>query len=447
VYQGVCRPLPGAGQPCLSPTFVSTTPTQCDPDPDLGLQCVGSGFNGTGTCLAPGQMGDACGGTGLAACGAGLACAAPSVSAIGACQPAPTTGQPCTTLGECLTPSVCNPATKMCDLPGTLHEGEPCAANTHCASLLCGPSSTDPSKLVCLRGQANVSCTGVNGGAGFVSPSGMGGIGGTTGSGRAGGPGGPPPIPVPTGGGGGGGAGSGFGGTSGTGTGTGTAGASGASGASGSAGAPGTADCSLDLGVSADTVATFEDGTVALQESEGRMGAFFTEGDGSPTCMQMPAASIPIPGGRCKSSRAILLSGGGCTQRGAVLGADFVVAAASAPVPYDLSQFSGVSFWARVDPGTVPLVRVSFPDLDTDSRGGCTPSGALQCDDDFGLGVMLLSDVWQRVDVPFALLQQRGDGVPVPTGFDPTHVFGIRFTAAPGPSSFNLWIDDVTLLR
>jgi hypothetical protein len=433
--QGICRPSPRDGEPCVPPQPFQTVSSLCDPDPTLRLSCVGSGFNGNGICETAAKVGDACGGSGLPPCDSGLVCSVSISGAIGACAAAPGQGQPCTILGECLDPAVCNPATKVCDLPGVLRAGDVCGANTDCASLLCGPSSASASDLVCLTGQAPVSCTGVNSGAGFVpSPQGQGGIGGGVVDAGV-------PIPRP--------------GTSGAG---GAAGASsgGLGGGPGGVGGGGPIPCDQDTGTTPDTISDFEDGTGAVLSSEGRGGgSWFAFVDGGAGCMHTlpesgPIMAVAIPGGRCGSSFGLEVVGGDCSALG--LGADFIPPNDGVPVPYDASAFAGVVFWARSDEaGAMPLLRVDLPDADTDARGGCVPEGSIPCDDHFGI-VVPLGFTWQRFLVRFNALSQKGTGVPVPGGFDPSRVFGIRFTFPDGPPvglppNFDFWIDDVLLVH
>jgi len=207
---GSCRHLPRAGEACLGFTPGSPSGNQCDPDPALALFCVGAGFNGSGVCEAAAREGDACGASGLPPCGTGLVCTTQTQTVtppgggpptIGVCAAAATEGQSCAALGACLTPAVCNPATKICDLPGPSRPGEACSANTQCATMLCGPSVDGSGAFVCLPGQPQIACAGVNFGPGTFVPGpttgtgGIGGIGGTSGIGGASGIGGMgPPV-------------------------------------------------------------------------------------------------------------------------------------------------------------------------------------------------------------------------------------------------------------
>jgi hypothetical protein len=143
--------------------------------------------------------------------------------------------------------------------------------------------------------------------------------------------------------------------------------------------------------------------------------------------------------------------GSDCSALG--LGADFIPPNGGVPVPYDVSRFAGVAFWARSDdaPAVPPIMRVDFPDADTDARAGCVPDATLPCDDHFGAYVQL-GPTWQRLVVLFDTLGQKGTGVAVPGGFDLSRALGIRFTFPSGPPAglppnFGFWIDDVSFVH
>jgi hypothetical protein len=80
--------------------------------------------------------------------------------------------------------------------------------------------------------------------------------------------------------------------------------------------------------------------------------------------------------------------------------------------PYDASKYIGFVFWAKIDTGTVAVVRVAFPDKDSSLVGGiCTPNstGPSACGDHFGLRVSLTS-TWRKYAISFAELSQDGWG-------------------------------------
>jgi hypothetical protein len=128
--------------------------------------------------------------------------------------------------------------------------------------------------------------------------------------------------------------------------------------------------------------------------------------------------------------------------------------------PYDASAWDGVSFWIRKGTGpTATAILASVQDIYTAAPpipvdGGkvypeyCSVatgvSDAEKCDP-FGAAV-LLTDEWRFVKLPFATLQQKGFGVPSPTGkVDASNLSGVQFGLAAG--NWDLWLDDIAFYR
>ncbi|MDP8999157.1 MAG: hypothetical protein M3O46_03500 [Myxococcota bacterium] len=121
-------------------------------------------------------------------------------------------------------------------------------------------------------------------------------------------------------------------------------------------------------------------------------------------------------------------------------------------VPFDVSPYTGVTFWAMTggDAGTTNVI-VGFPNVDTDPRGGrCLEDGGGKCYDNFARTVMF-TGTWTKVTVPFGVLAQAGWGHAAPTMmFDATKVYGITFQVsgpqvadAGAPVNADIWIDDI----
>jgi hypothetical protein len=90
----------------------------CDPDPLLNLRCVTPpGLNMTGTCRAPGKLGDDC--TNIE-CDTGLYCN--RTGGTNVCAALPTLNQSCLNSNfECLKPYFCNSQKNyICDQPAPL---------------------------------------------------------------------------------------------------------------------------------------------------------------------------------------------------------------------------------------------------------------------------------------------------------------------------------------
>jgi hypothetical protein len=138
-----CRPLPKAGEPCLTSLPVAGLGfTSCDPDPTLMLTCDVSGSpQGTGTCRGPGVAGSDCR---TVQCDPRL----PLVCDFSTftCKPIPGLGEPCLN-GQCQSPYACgqNPGSFMpvC-VARTKGNGEACTSPVECISGNCAAALGQP---------------------------------------------------------------------------------------------------------------------------------------------------------------------------------------------------------------------------------------------------------------------------------------------------------------
>ena len=129
----------------------------------------------SGTCRAPGDEGDACGGPAIPPCRAGFACHATQADGIGTCGALPRLGEACT--DRCATPGVCVSGT--CAMPGKAPIGATCTSDGDCASLSC--TGFLAGHLVC--GVNSIVPTCIGAGVTFGSITGVGGFGGNGGFG------------------------------------------------------------------------------------------------------------------------------------------------------------------------------------------------------------------------------------------------------------------------
>jgi len=231
--------------------------------------------------------------------------------------------------------------------------------------------------------------------------------------------------------------------------------------------------------VSDDTISDFESGSGAVLPSGGRNGAWYGFNDQSATCVEDPAQGarhVPpttLEAPRCGSTAALHMKGMGCTTWGAGVGTDLATPAppdgggdASAgagdagsgggtarKVPYDLTPFRAITFWARIGVGSTSQVRFKIPML-SDTKvvdgGLCQLSemGSDRCSDDWGKALVFTA-AWKRFTVPLiddaaTGLATEGWGKQFP--LDLTNVTAIQFQARAG-TSFDVWIDDVSLVR
>ena len=133
-------------------------------------------------------------------------------------------------------------------------------------------------------------------------------------------------------------------------------------------------------------------------------------------------------------------------------------------VPFDISQYTGVAFWAKAgdlgDAGSVSL-KVIFPDPDTDPRGGvCNsstagaagPTDTSQCYNSYAYSAPLYGD-WQEIIVRFDQLALGNFGYSTPNPFNEKQVYGINFQlqdsdpAGSPTDNFDFWIDDLYFIK
>ena len=273
---------------------------------------------------------------------------------------------------------------------------------------------------------------GRGGGQGGYVDGGSSGRGGTTSSGGTAGTGG-------RGGAGGTGGTGGIGGTPVTGGTFGTGGTYPIAGTLGSGGVLGTGGSTCPpLAANEELIDDLNDGDRFIPTLNGRSGAWFDSHDTSPTAKMFPDPDfVPTATGDACRKYAAYVYGSGCV----LWGADLFFGLGA---PYNASKYTGISFWAKVDPGAAPGVRVAFPDKDTQPEGGlCQTSssaGANQCYDHYGYR-MNLTTSWTKYDVTFSSLTQDGWGRGG-TGFDPSTIFQVQFMIPVG-ATFGMWIDDV----
>jgi hypothetical protein len=322
-----------------------------------------------------------------------------------------------------------------------------------------------------INGSDAGSGAGTSGGAGHAGTTGSSGSGGA-GNGGSGGAGGGTGQAGTTGSTRSGGAGNDGSGGAGNG-GSGSAG-NGGSGSAGNGGSGGTSGSSLDP---KDLVANFEDSVavVTMSGSPPRNGHWYAYNDGyfsgsGPTCLQTPAAGMPyatsVPpsfDGTSNNARALHAQWTGCSVWGAGVGADLnepVVAGGGiymgAKIPYDLTGYTGVTFWAMSSPTSDNKLRVKL--LMTDETriadgGNCDEVvvGTNKCSDDWGMVFSLPTNgCWQQITVTFSdttRFKQEGWGAPF--AWNPGHVISIQFQSQGSEVGqlYDIYLDDIYLTR
>jgi hypothetical protein len=193
------------------------------------------------------------------------------------------------------------------------------------------------------------------------------------------------------------------------------------------------------VGPNEDLIDNMDHGTSSILPNPNRRGNWTDFHDAS------SAPMFPVP----NSTFTMTYTGDVCRQYAAyVYGGPFSISGANfgfgLGAPYDASAYKGFSFWAKMDGGTGPYLRVAFPDKDTDPTAGICSANATvpsqQCWDHFG-GRVTLSTVWTKYVILFSGLTQDGWGYHA-AAFDPTTLFSVTFEI-PANAIFGIWVDDV----
>lgn len=245
------------------------------------------------------------------------------------------------------------------------------------------------------------------------------------------------------------------GGTTGTGGSGGTGGSKATGGVPPTGGAPptggypgtgGSSACPTYLLANEELIDDMNDGNAAIPEVNLRRGAWSDLLVNTSGASIYPDPSTPFvvtdTGDICRKF-AVFVKGQTSIDPGS--GANFGF---SLGAPYDASAYSGLSFWARIEAGTDPPLRVTFPDGDTDPRGAiCSTSTAdttKTCWDHYGLR-LTLTTTWTKYSIPFSALSQDSWGY-LAQKFDPSTLYSVVFTIG-DTATFAIWIDSVAFTK
>jgi hypothetical protein len=220
-----------------------------------------------------------------------------------------------------------------------------------------------------------------------------------------------------------------------------------------------------------DLLSDFEQGRAIVLPlgDPARNGAWYSYNDVSPGCLQSPAhgasyfVSTPAelaPG--VSHGRALHVNFNNCSNWGAGVGADFNspmtdggVVPARPRVPYDVSPYKGVAFWAMASPGTDVTVRlkmvmrVSTEILDGGLCDEAALGGADSCGDEWGAPFVLPGDgAWKAVTVRFSDSNFKQESWGNPFAWNPTDILGVQFQSVREHTGlYDFWIDDIYLVR
>jgi hypothetical protein len=198
-------------------------------------------------------------------------------------------------------------------------------------------------------------------------------------------------------------------------------------------------------GAAFESIDQMEDGNSAIERTAQRSGNWFPFNDETGTQVPDPNAEdfetfemSELDPPRAGSSHfAAHTYGGGFTGWGAGIGFELYTQEA-----YDLSNYAGITFWARRAPGSVAAVRFAVPDSATARRGG--QCQGVECNDYFGSDLSLTT-AFQRYSFTWQELKQRLWGNPRPDALNTKEAYGVRFQVDP-LEDFDFWIDDVALI-
>ena len=194
------------------------------------------------------------------------------------------------------------------------------------------------------------------------------------------------------------------------------------------------------LAANEELIDDLDDGDRFIPMVNGRSGAWTDSHDSSPSSKMFPDPNtgfVPSATGDACRKYAAYVYGTGYV----IWGSDFWFGLGS---PYNASKYTGITFWAKVDPGTSSVVRFAFPDKDTQPDGNICQtgisSGSTACYDHYGQRVTL-STTWTKYTLSFGSLSQEGWGH-AGTAFDPASLYEVLFQI-PVNATFGVWIDDV----
>jgi endoglucanase len=185
-----------------------------------------------------------------------------------------------------------------------------------------------------------------------------------------------------------------------------------------------------------------EDNNNQVARQGGRNGYWYTYADKQGTTISPPAHTkfLMSPGGARDSKYAAHMLGK-VSANGDPLFAGMGFSFTDPKGPYDASKFTGISFWAKVGPGSTKTVRLKVPDVNTDPDGKVCK----ECYNDFGAD-LTLTDQWKKYTIPFAAMKQMKDwGDPTPAAINKSKLYGVQFQVNDSGASYDLWVDDLQL--
>jgi hypothetical protein len=182
----------------------------------------------------------------------------------------------------------------------------------------------------------------------------------------------------------------------------------------------------------------FEDGNNQLASEAGRDGYWWPKKDPVGSTLE-PTPFAPSEGANDGSDTALHVTGKTVGIDGA-WGAGFGVNMVRNAL-YDASKYAGVTFRAKVAPGTATGVRFSIEDINTHPDGKICKT----CWNAFGKDMTFTTE-WKEYRVLFSDARQQPDwGSPRPVALTPSKLVEIDWQIGPD-RTYDIWIDDVAFL-
>lgn len=197
---------------------------------------------------------------------------------------------------------------------------------------------------------------------------------------------------------------------------------------------------------STELIDDFEDGDGFINLTKKRNGPWyaFDDGTGGAAAVFKVAAETGVDA-LSGSTIGGHMTGSGFTAFGAGFGFDFVNMQAK-KVPYDVSAYKGVRFYAKVESGSQAAIKVLMPTTYSDPMGGkCDDTVATKKCNDHLFVQKTLTTSWAQYQFEFADLVQQGFGLPQAT-LDPASVYSLQFTVPTTVLPANMWLDNVSFL-
>ena len=190
-----------------------------------------------------------------------------------------------------------------------------------------------------------------------------------------------------------------------------------------------------------------EDGDGIIIPVDGRQnGYWYVFNDGTVTGTQLPQLAFgkvyinPQPiDDRPPSMYAAWTESSGFTDWGAGMG----VYLNGSSGFYDAGKYSGITFWAKAEPGRSSVMRVNLSDSQTVPAGDICSGD--KCYDHFGVTISNLSTSWQRYSYLWSDLGQEGWGVPQVSMINYKSLRGFEFSTQ-ADIDFGIYIDDLAFI-